>query len=439
VIDLLVLAAVVFAFGLVSRRLEGTLLTAPLVFVAAGVVLGPAGFGLAEFALDEHTVLLLGEIALAIVLFTDAARTNLRALRQNEALPLRLLGIGMPLTIALGTATAALVFTDLTLWEAAILGTVLAPTDAALGQPVVSDPRVPVRMRQALNVEAGLNDGLSVPFLALFLTLAEAEEEHLSASLWIRLALEQIGFGVLVGVGVGILGGWLVSQASRRGWITESFQRLTLLTLALIAWALADNVGGNGFIAAFVGGLAIGPTVERVGERLIRFTEAEGQLLDLSVFFIFGVLGAGFLESLSWTIVIYALLSLTVIRMLPVAVSLAGTHLRSVSVLFAGWFGPRGLASIVLGLVVVGEAPLLAGRAEIELVVALTVLLSVLLHGVTAAPLSTAYGRRVEKMAADAPEKQGAVELPTRVGSLSRSDPRWRMKPHETSRKGPGT
>ena len=421
-IDLLVLAAVVFAFGLVSRRLEGTLLTAPLVFVAAGVVLGPAGFGLAEFALDEHTVLLLGEIALAIVLFTDAARTNLRALRQNEALPLRLLGIGMPLTIALGTATAALVFTDLTLWEAAILGTVLAPTDAALGQPVVSDARVPVRMRQALNVEAGLNDGLSVPFLALFLTLAEAEEEHLSASLWIRFALEQIGFGVLVGVGVGILGGWLVSQASRRGWITESFQRLTLLTLALIAWALADNVGGNGFIAAFVGGLAIGPTVERVGERLIRFTEAEGQLLDLSVFFIFGVLVAGFLESLSWTIVIYALLSLTVIRMLPVALSLIGTRLRGVSVLFAGWFGPRGLASIVLGLVVVEEAPLLAGRDEMKLVVALTVLLSVLLHGVTAAPLSAAYARRVEAMAADVPEKREAVEAPSGMGPAAAAD-----------------
>ena len=421
-IDLLVLAAVVFAFGLVSRRLEGTLLTAPLVFVAAGVVLGPAGFGLAEFALDEHTVLLLGEIALANVLFTDAARTNLRALRQNEALPLRLLGIGMPLTIALGTATAALVFTDLTLWEAAILGTVLAPTDAALGQPVVSDARVPVRMRQALNVEAGLNDGLSVPFLALFLTLAEAEEEHLSASLWIRFALEQIGFGVLVGVGVGILGGWLVSQASRRGWITESFQRLTLLTLALIAWALADNVGGNGFIAAFVGGLAIGPTVERVGERLIRFTEAEGQLLDLSVFFIFGVLVAGFLESLSWTIVIYALLSLTVIRMLPVALSLIGTRLRGVSVLFAGWFGPRGLASIVLGLVVVEEAPLLAGRDEMKLVVALTVLLSVLLHGVTAAPLSAAYARRVEAMAADVPEKREAVEAPSGMGPAAAAD-----------------
>jgi sodium/hydrogen antiporter len=406
VTDLLVLAVVVFAFGLVSRRLEGTIITAPLLFVVAGVVLGPAGFGVAEFALDEHTVLLLGEIALAVVLFTDAAQTNLRALRQNEALPLRLLGIGMPLTIALGAGAAALLLTDLTFWEAAIVGTVLAPTDAALGQAVVSNPRVPARLRQALNVEAGLNDGLSVPFLALFLTLAEAEEEHLSASVWIRFTLEQIGWGVLVGVGIGVVGGWLVSQALGRGWITDSFQRLSLLALAIIAWALADAIGGNGFIAAFVGGLVIGPTVERVGERLIRFTEAEGQLLNLSVFFIFGVLAAGLARSLSWTIVLYALLSLTVIRMLPVAISLLGTRLRAVSVLFAGWFGPRGLASVVLGLVVIEEAPLIAARDEMEMVVTLTVLLSVLLHGVTAAPLSAAYARRVEKLAANAPEKR---------------------------------
>jgi sodium/hydrogen antiporter len=416
VVDLIVLAAVVFAFGLVSRRLEGTVLTAPIVFVVAGFVLGPWGLGLVEFKLDDHNVLLVSEIALAIVLFTDAASTNLSSLRQNEALPLRLLGIGMPLTIVLGTIVAALLLTDLTLWEAAIVGTVLAPTDAALGQPVVSNPRVPARIRQALNVEAGLNDGLSVPFLALFLTLAEAEEEHLSASVWVRFAVEQVGFGVLVGVGVGLAGGWLVSLASRRGWMNESFQRLALLALAIVAWALADTAGGNGFIAAFVGGLVVGPTVKRVGERLIRFTEAEGQLLNLSVFFIFGVLAAGLIRSLSWTIVLYALLSLTVIRMLPVAISLLGTHLRGVTVLFAGWFGPRGLASIVLGLVVVEEAPLLPGRPEIEAVVTLTVLLSVLLHGLTAAPLSAAYARRIEGMAADVPEKREAVVMPTRPG-----------------------
>ena len=409
-VDLAVLAGVVFVFGLVSRRLEGTILTAPLVFVAAGVILGPAGLSLVEFKLDDHTVLLLGEITLAIVLFTDAARTNLSTLRQNERLPLRLLGIGMPLTIALGTVVAALLLTDLSFWEAAIVGTVLAPTDAALGQTVVSNPRVPIRVRQALNVEAGLNDGLSVPFLALFLTLAVAEEELQPTSYWIRFALEQVGLGVLVGVGVGLAGGWLLSQASQREWMTDASQRLALLALALIAWTLADQIGGNGFIAAFVGGLVVGPTVERVGEQLMRFTEVEGQLLNLSVFFIFGVFVVGLIQPLSWEVALYGLLSLTLIRMLPVAASLVGSRLGGVSVLFMGWFGPRGLASIVLGLIVVGEAPLLAGRRQIELVVALTVLLSVLLHRVTAAPLSAEYARKVEEMAADVPEKGEAVE-----------------------------
>jgi NhaP-type Na+/H+ or K+/H+ antiporter len=419
--NLAVLAAVVFAFGLVSRRLEGTVLTAPLVFVLVGAILGPAGIDLFEFELGDHTVLLLAEIALALVLFTDAASTDLSTLRQNEGLPLRLLGIGMPLTIALGAAAALLLLTDLTFWEAAIVGTVLAPTDAALGQAVVSNPRVPLRVRQALNVEAGLNDGLSVPFLALFLTLAVAEEELQSANYWIRFALEQIGLGVLVGIGVGLVGGWLVSLASRKSWMADPFQRLALLALALISWALADQIGGNGFIAAFVGGLAVGPTVEHVGERLIQFTETEGQLLNLSVFFIFGVLVIGLIGPLSWEVALYALLSLTLIRMLPVALSLFGTHLRSISVLFMGWFGPRGLATIVLGLIVVAEAPLLTGREKIEQVVALTVLFSVLLHGLTAAPLSAAYARRVDGMSSDAPEKRRTVDETTRMGPVKSS------------------
>ena len=206
--------------------------------------------------------------------------------------------------------------------------------------------------------------------------------------------------------------------------MTGSFQRIAMLALALIAWALADQIGGNGFIAAFVGGLAVGPAVQRVGEQLIRFTEAEGQLLNLSVFFIFGVLAVGLMETLTWQVALYAVLSLTVIRMLPVAASLLGTHLRGISVLFAGWFGPRGLASIVLGLIVIEEAPQLAGAGQIELVVASTVFLSVLLHGVTAAPLSAAYARRVEGMPADAPEKREAVEMPTRMGPAPASEPR---------------
>lgn len=432
-VDLIVLAMVIFTFGLVSRRLEGTVLTAPLVFVVAGVILGPWGLGLVAFGLDDHTVLLVGEIALAIVLFTAAASINLSSLRQNEGLPLRLLCVGMPLTIALGAAAAVLLLTDLNFWEAAIVGTVLAPTDAALGQAVVSNPRVPIRVRQALEVEAGLNDGLSVPFLALFLTLAVAQEELQPASYWLLFAVEQIGLGTLVGVGVGLVGGWLVSLASKREWMTDSFQRLALLALAIIAWALADQIGGNGFIAAFVGGLVVGPTVERVGERLIRFTEAEGQLLNLSVFFIFGVLVIGVIQPLSWEVALYALLSLTLVRLLPVAVSLVGTRLRGVSMLFMGWFGPRGLASIVLGLIVVAEAPQLVGREVIEAVVALTVLLSVLLHGVTAAPLAEAFARRVDEGALYVPAKGGRIELPTRKDSPPPNYSEGQTRPDEMS------
>jgi NhaP-type Na+/H+ or K+/H+ antiporter len=222
--------------------------------------------------------------------------------------------------------------------------------------------------------------------------------------------------------------------------MTDSFQRLAVLALAIIAWALADQIGGNGFIAAFVGGLVVGPTVERVGEQLIRFTEAEGQLLNLSVFFIFGVLVIGVIQPVSWEVALYALLSLTLIRMLPVAVSLVGTQLRGVSILFTGWFGPRGLASIVLGLIVVAEAPQLSGREEIEAVVAMTVLLSVLLHGVSAAPLSETYSRRVDGMAVDVPEKGGTIEVPIRGGFVPSSDSQGQMRPDEMSRwKKPGT
>ena len=127
---------------------------------------------------------------------------------------------------------------------------------------------------------------------------------------------------------------------------------------------------------------------------------------------------------MSLWVVLYAVLSLTLIRMLPAAVSLIGTRLSGLSMLFMGWLGPRGLASLVLGLIVVAEAPLLAGRGLIEQVVALTVLLSVLLHGITAAPLSAAYAHRVEGMPADAPEKREAVEMPTRMAQGPASEPR---------------
>lgn len=399
------IACVIFAFALVSRRIEGTVVTAPMVFVSAGLVAGWTGavdFGAATHAggggveVSREVVFVVAELALVLLLFTGAARLDPRRLRGN-ALPLRLLGIGLPLTIALGAVLALVLLTDLEPWECAIVAAVLAPTDAALGQAVVSSPALPMRIRQALNVESGLNDGGSVPFLTLFIALAAAEEGIKGG--WLRFALEQIGYGTLIGAAVGAAGGVALRHAARRGWTTRVFEQLALVALAVIAWLLADRAGGNGFIAAFVGGAAAGMAAGSLRDRVLEFTEEEGELLNLAVFFIFGVFAADALGDATWQMVAYAVLSLTVIRMLPVAVAVIGLGLRPATVGFVGWFGPRGLASIILALVVVEEEPGLAGIDEIFLVMTVTVLLSIFAHGMTAAPLTRRYARLTEAAA----------------------------------------
>jgi NhaP-type Na+/H+ or K+/H+ antiporter len=388
------LACLIFGFALVSRRLEGTVVSSAMVFVAAGLVAGWTGlvdFGGATH-LDPSTsreaIFLVAELALVLLLFTDAARIDPRDLRRN-ALPLRLLGIGLPLTIGLGTLLALVLLSDLDPWECAIVAAVLAPTDAALGQAVVSSPLVPLRIREALNVESGLNDGGSVPFLMLFIALAAAHEGLEEG--WVRFAAEQIGYGTLIGVAVGVAGGAALRRASERGWTTTVFERLALAALAIAAWYAAGEAGGNGFIAAFVGGAAAGMAAGPLRERALDFAEEEGQLLNLAVFFIFGVFAAEALGDATWEMAAYAVLSLTVIRMLPVAVAVIGLGLRPATVAFLGWFGPRGLASIILALVVIEEEPGLSGNGEIFLVMTVTVLLSVVAHGVSAAPLTRRY------------------------------------------------
>ena len=422
-----ILAAIVLGFGLISRRLQGTLVTAPMIFVAVGLVVGGAGIveisgffdntDSGTFELKNEFVLTVAELALVLVLFSDSSRIHLKQLRGNATLPGRLLAIGTTLTIGAGAGLALALLGELTLWEAFIIAAVLAPTDAALGQTVVSSPKLPLRIRQTLNVESGLNDGISVPFLTLFIALAVAQEDAGSAREWITFALEEIGYGALIGIGAGLLGARLVNEAIRRGWMTGIFQQLAIASIAVIAWAAAEPAGGNGFIAAFVAGLAVGSTLRRgAGEKVLEFTEEEGQLLNLAVFFIFGLLAVDLLGDITWQIVVYALLSLTVVRMLPVAVSLVGTGLMPASVAFIGWFGPRGLASIILALVVLSEGSLeLAGVDTIFLTMTVTVLLSVLMHGITAVPLTDRYARLCERsMEEDAPEMKDVPDLPTR-------------------------
>ncbi len=394
---LVIVALSILAFGLISGRVQKSVITPPIVFVFFGLLVSQVGLGLLEFDIDNRFIHILAEITLVLVLFTDAARIDLRALRNEHNLPVRLLSFGLPLTILLGALIATGLFEDLSIWEAAVLAVILAPTDAALGQAVVGSPLVPVRIRQALNVESGLNDGLVLPALLITLSLATATGQEESVGFWVQFVALQLLLGPLVGIGVGFLGGKLVELGGRSGWMNHTFQDLSALGLSLLAFAGADLVGGNGFIAAFCAGLTLGNCSRAICECLYEFAEAEGQLLTLVIFMIFGaVMAPMVIGHLTWQIVLYGLLSLTVIRLLPVAVSLSGARMQWDTVLFLGWFGPRGLASILFALLVVEESSL-PGREVILVIVVVTVLLSVFGHGLTAYPGAKWYGRRVEK------------------------------------------
>ena len=411
---LAILAALIFLYSLLSHRLERTILTGPMIFTVAGIAM--------YFALPDQTagvtdlkpVLRFMEIALAVVLFTDGTRMHLSELIGSAQLPGRLLAIAMPLIILAGTITAALMFTELSFWEAAILGAILAPTDASLGHAVMSSKRVPLRIRQALNVEAGLNDGLAIPFLMLFIALARVDQPLTDRS-WIVYTLQQVGLGILLGLLFGWIGGWLMGQANKRHWMSAPLQQLALLSIAVLSWTIVEESPGNGFIAAFVVGLVIKNGYESAGEQMVEFSEVWGQLLNLVVFALFGTLVGPLLGNIGALVGLFALLSLTVVRMLPVGISLIGARLHRSTVLFMGWFGPRGLASIVLGLIYLKEEANLAGEELITLVVSATVLLSVFAHGISAAPAINVYARQVENLDSEAPERQDTVEMPLRV------------------------
>ncbi|MBM4241029.1 MAG: sodium:proton antiporter [Euryarchaeota archaeon] len=404
-LEVIYFLAVIFVFALLSGRLKDSPVTGQMVFIVAGMLLAFVAYYNIDFKAQYNFFLLISELALVLVLFTDASRIGLQYTIKEHDLPLRMLIIGMPLTIILGIIFATVLLTDLSIWEAAILGAVLAPTDAALGQIVVENKRLPSRIRRTLEIESGLNDGLAVPFLLLFLTWSIAEETFAPTSFFIITALQQIGFGVLIGLAVGLCGSWLLIRAKERGKVNETYQKIGLLSLAILAWLIADQLGGNGFIAAYVGGLAAGYVLKDVARTLSVFTQTEGQFLVLAVFFFFGIMLVQFLPALSWPIIIYAILSLTLIRMLPVAISLLKTKLNRYSVLFMGWFGPRGLASLVLIFIAIEKQPTFPGEDTLMLAVLGTVLFSVFAHGISASTLSKRYSSKMDELTRDILEK----------------------------------
>ena len=387
------MAAVVLGYAALSRRLDGTIVTAPMVFVTAGLVTGSEALGWLDLSIGSGEVRVLAEATLTLVLFADASRIDIAALRRQVALPARLLGIGLPLTIVAGAVAAAAVLGQLTWAEALVLAIVLAPTDAALGQAVVTDPGLPMRVRQGLNVESGLNDGICVPLLFIALAIGEADEDAITVHHAVSLVLEEIGYGLVGGVAAGLLGAYVLRLARRHELVAEEWVQVIPLAAAGLSYGIAAPLGGSGFIAAFVAGLVFGVLTRTRGGEVTYLVDAGGGVLNAVTLIVFGAVALGpELHHLDGGTVLYAVLSLTLVRMLPVALSLIGMHARLPTTAFVGWFGPRGLASIVFAVIVL-ETSELEHRGLIITVVTLTVGLSVYAHGVTAAPLAGTYAR----------------------------------------------
>ena len=408
--QLVSVALILLGFAAVSGRLEGTSITPPMVFTAAGLVVGVEALGLVEPAPAGHEVKLLAEAALTVVLFAEASRTDLHALSGHVSLPARLLGIGLPLTIAAGFLVALPLLGALDWPEALLVAVVLAPTDAALGQVVVSLPRLPGRIRRTLSVESGLNDGICVPLFFIVLAVAQAEEERLGWRHAVRFVLEKIGYGVVGGVAAGIAAWAVLVVVGRSGRALPAWLQVVPLAGAALAFGFAEAIGGSGFIAAFVGGATFGALAAHPGEEASYLIDEVGVLLGAVTFVVFGAVLLGpALGDVTWSILLYAVLSLTAVRMVPVALALVGSGSALPTVGFLGWFGPRGLASIIFAVILVEEGGL--PHDDVILAAAfLTVGLSVFAHGVTAAPLANAYA-----------DWAGANAEPDRSASLERS------------------
>ncbi len=390
---LAIAALTLLGVAAISGRLSGTPVTPAMAFVAVGLLLGPEVLGEIDLESSSGTVRTLAEATLALVLFCDASRIDLRLLRREVGVPLRLLGIGLPLTIALGALAAAAVFDQLGVEEAVILAIVLAPTDAALGQAVVTEPRIPARIRQGLNVESGLNDGICVPLLFAAVAVADVASEISDGRGAATLLFEEIGYGVVGGVIGGLLVAAIVIQAGRRDLIAGQWRQVIPGAGAALAYGTASALGGSGFIAAFVAGMTFRLALGRDPKDLNELSEQLGNVLNGVTFLFFGAILLGpALGELSWDLALYAVLSLTVVRMLPVAIAMVGSRARAPTLGFLGWFGPRGLASIVFALIVVEESNLPHERL-IVLAIYLTVGLSVFAHGLSAAPLANRYAR----------------------------------------------
>lgn len=386
-------ALLIFAFAAVARGLSRFYLTAPISFVGAGAALSTV-----VSAPEIDAVLpirLVAEICLALVLFAEAAHVRPSQIRADGLVIARILVVGLALSIGLGYLSVRFLLPDLTVMGALLLAAALAPTDAGLGAPVVTSPRVPGRIRRLLSVESGLNDGIVLP-IVLFAVAGIAGSEGQPGPVAAVLApLAGAGIGAVVGLS----GGWLLGWSVARDLSTPRTRGLGVLGLAGLSFFLAHWVGANGYVSAFAAGTAFtaASVWNATDGAALELVETIAEPLGFSVWLVFGLVAVPLIVTdAGWPELAVALLSLVVIRMVAMGVALLGTGFRAPTVVFVGWFGPRGLVTVVFVLIALESLEVTeAGRGAIAAAV-LTVLLSVLAHGLSAEPLAARYGRWVD-------------------------------------------
>lgn len=393
---ILLVAALILGYGLFSKLAERSIITAPMVFVTVGIIASQFVGEEVRSNIEAPWVKVIAEITLILVLFVDSSTLDVKRLMKESNLPLRLLLIGLPITMVVGILFAKPLFPEENIWLLAMMALILSPTDAALGLAVVTSEQVPIKIRQTINVESGLNDGLALPPILVCMAILSGEASaDADATYWGLFTVKQFVYGPIIGGLVGWFGGTLVERAAKQGWMSETFQRLTSISIAILAYALAELVHGNGFIAAFFAGMLLGTRTHIFRERIHGFGESISQVLIMVIFLILGLI----LVPLSyphwdWVSLVYAILSLTVIRMIPVALCLWRTDLDKKTIWFIAWFGPRGIASILyllMAVIAIGAE----GHRRILSVITLTVLLSIFLHGMTAVPFSKFFQKKV--------------------------------------------
>ena len=373
---MLVLGLLLLVTSALSGWLHGTVLSISVLSLAVGA--GLSLWGVLDVQPDTPGLIEVIELALVLTLFSDGLTVERELLQERWRDPALALAVAMPVTLLLIALAGKLLFAELTWAEALLLGAVLAPTDPVVTSSVVSSPRVPAAVRHSLNLESGLNDGLALPFVLVFIVLASPGGDAGTSAL--ETAGESVA-GAIIGTAVALGGGWLLHRLPGGG-LDERHDGVYSLAIALIAFGLAEVTIGNGLVSTFVAGIALGVSEAELPRAFTRFNENLSAILQIAAFALFGALVVTTDDPSSpLAVVAFILALLLVARPAAIALAFARSRLRRPEKVFIAWFGPKGVASMLFALFVLeSHAP---DRTVVFEIASFAILASILAHGLT--------------------------------------------------------